>query len=154
MIEVYFDGLCEPTNPEGIACYGYLIKRNGNLVRSHSGVIGEGEGMTNNVAEFTALQKALEDLVLNQRVYRHETIRIYGDSSLVINQCSRKWKVKSDTSRKFVPPILNLLEQIKEAYDNYITLVWISRNYNEEADELAREAYNMYILKNGGKVKL
>ena len=33
MIEIYFDGACEPINPRGTASYGYLIKKDGEIIK-------------------------------------------------------------------------------------------------------------------------
>ncbi len=60
MITIYFDGLCRPRNPGGVATYGYVIYKDMKKVKHECGVIGSGAGMTNNVAEFTALKHAAE----------------------------------------------------------------------------------------------
>ena len=77
MITLFFDGLCRPKNPGGVATYGYVIYQDGKKVRSGSGVTGSGTGMTNNVAEYSALKHAAE------WVGRHggdDEIVIRGDS--------------------------------------------------------------------------
>ena len=70
MIEVYFDGACEPVNPKGIATYGYVVYRNGKKIREDCGLVGIGQGATNNIAEYTALIKALEYLIYTNRIMR------------------------------------------------------------------------------------
>ncbi|NTW37475.1 MAG: ribonuclease H, partial [Syntrophobacteraceae bacterium] len=50
MITVYFDGLCYPKNPGGVAAYGYLVYRDSEPIWRGFGGVGEGRGMTNNVA--------------------------------------------------------------------------------------------------------
>ena len=60
MITIYFDGLCRPRNPGGVATYGYVVYKDGKKVKSGSGVIGSVPGMTNNVAEYSALKHAVE----------------------------------------------------------------------------------------------
>ena len=47
-------------NPGGVATYGYLIYRDGEKIQRGYGVIGSGAGMTNNVAEYSALKQAAE----------------------------------------------------------------------------------------------
>jgi ribonuclease HI len=32
MIEIYFDGACEPINPGGTAAYGFLIKKDNKTI--------------------------------------------------------------------------------------------------------------------------
>ncbi len=138
MITIYFDGLCQPVNPGGVATYGYVVYRNNEVIKKGYGVIGEGKGMTNNVAEYTALKKAIE-WVDSQKI--KDKILIKGDSQLVINQLKGKWKVKSQTSKKFVPQIRELLK------DKEVELVWIPREENSQADRLCNVAYQEYTTK-------
>lgn len=122
-------------NPGGVATYGYVIYRDNEVLKQSYGVIGEGKGMTNNVAEYTALKKALE-WVDSEGI--RDKITIKGDSQLVINQLKGKWKVKSHTSKNFVPHIKDLLKG-KE-----VELVWVPREKNKEADRLCNVAYEEY----------
>ncbi len=135
MITVYFDGLCYPRNPGGVAAYGYLIYRDNELIHSGSGVVGEGEGMTNNVAEYEGLNAAL--LWLNKKEIKAR-IEIKGDSQLVIKQMKGEWQVRSETSKKDVPKSRKLLEGMKARF------VWIRRDENDAADRLSRTAYENY----------
>jgi len=138
MITVHFDGLCHPRNPGGVAAYGYLIRRDGELIHQGLGVVGEGEGMTNNVAEYEALKAAaqwLKDSGIEDRV------TVKGDSLLVIKQMKGEWKVRSATSRRYLPEIRTLLT------GRDVSFVWINREENQEADELSREAYRRYKKK-------
>ena len=57
MITVSFDGACS-INPNGIGAIGFIIKKNGNFLHKYGKVIGEGEGMTNNVCEYNAILSA------------------------------------------------------------------------------------------------
>jgi ribonuclease HI len=117
MITIYFDGLCRPKNPGGVATYGYLIYRDGKKVNS----------------EYSALKQASE-WVSHQG--DDEEVVIKGDSQLVINQMNSTWQIKSATSKKFVPEIHRLLEGRKIQY------IWIPREQNVEADELSNLAYD------------
>lgn len=122
-------------NPGGVATYGYVVYQNNDVIKKGYGVVGEGKGMTNNVAEYTALKKALE--WVNFQGIR-DKITVKGDSQLVINQLKGKWKVKSQTSKKFVPQIRELLK------DKEVELVWVPREKNSEADKLCNIAYKEY----------
>jgi len=133
MITIYFDGLCRPRNPGGMATYGYLIYKDGKKVKSGSGVIGSGAGMTNNVAEYSALKRAAEWVCRNGV---DDEIIIKGDSQLVIHQMKGSWQIKSETSKKFVPEIRRLLEGRKTRF------IWIPREQNAEADLLSNVAYS------------
>jgi len=64
-----------------------------------------------------------------------DEIVIKGDSQLVIHQMNGIWKIKSATSKKFVPEIHRLLEGRKTSF------IWIPREQNVEADQLSNVAY-------------
>jgi ribonuclease HI len=132
MITIYFDGLCRPENPGGTAAYGYVIYKDGKKVKRGSGIVGSGAGMTNNVAEYSALKHAVEWVIHNDP---DDEIIIRGDSRLVIQQMNGTWQIKSETSKKFVPEIRGLLQGRKTKF------IWIPREQNTEADLLSNAAY-------------
>ena len=138
MITVYFDGLCYPKNPRGVAAYGYIIYKEGELLHKGFRAVGEGQGMTNNVAEYEGLLAALSWIKDNGI---EDKVVVRGDSQLVINQISGRWQVKSGTSSKYVPEIKEMMKGID------VVLEWIPREKNEEADELSRVAYERYMAK-------
>jgi ribonuclease HI len=133
MITIYFDGLCRPRNPGGVATYGYVIYQDEKKVKSGCGVVGSGTGTTNNVAEYSALKHAVEWVSRNSV---KDEIVIKGDSQLVIHQMNGTWQIKSETSKKVVPEIRRMLEGRKTRF------VWIPREQNTEADLLSNVAYN------------
>jgi ribonuclease HI len=135
MITVFFDGLCYPKNPGGVAAYGYLVYRDGEPIHRGSRAAGEGKGMTNNVAEYEGLKAAATWLHDNEI---DEKILIKGDSQLVMKQMKREWQVNSATSKKYVPEI----EQLLKGKD--VTFQWVPREENEEADKLSRVAYERF----------
>jgi len=135
MITVYFDGLCYPKNPCGVAAFGYLVLRSGQVVHKGFRAVGEGRGMTNNVAEYEGLMAAAQ-WIADEGI--EERIVIKGDSQLVIKQMKGEWKVSSATSKKYVPKIRRLLE------GKDVSFVWVPREENEEADRLSRLAYERY----------
>jgi len=135
MITIFFDGLCRPKNPGGVATYGYVVYKDGKKVKTGNGVIGSGAGMTNNVAEYSALKQAVE--WAGQHCPNDELL-IKGDSQLVIHQMNGTWQVHSETSKKFVPAIRRLLEGRKTSF------VWIPREQNTEADLLSNLAYDQW----------
>jgi ribonuclease HI len=135
MITVYFDGLCYPRNPCGVAAYGYLIYREGEIIHRGFGAVGEGKGMTNNVAEYEGLKAAamwLDDNGIGEKIL------IKGDSQLVIKQMKGDWQVNSATSKKYAPEIKQLLK------GKDVTFQWVPREENEEADKLSRVAYERF----------
>jgi len=133
---VYCDGLCEPVNPGGTACYGWVVYRSsGERITEGTGICPEsGKEATNNVAEYSAVIAALEWLASNGLT--KERVRVRGDSRLVINQLSGMWNVNAPNMR-----VLYL--RVKELARNFehVGYQWIPREENTEADALSREAY-------------
>jgi len=140
MIIVYFDGACEPTNPGGIATYGYIIYNGDTKVYSGSGIATKPftRQATNNLAEYTALLKALEYLYDNN--YTHSEIQVYGDSQLAIRQLNGIYSVRSHN----IIPLYKRVKQLEKTFKN-ISYNWIPREKNIEADELSHQAYIDYL---------
>jgi ribonuclease HI len=133
MIEISIDGSCEPVNPGGTACYGYVIRRQGKVLSLGSGVAGTGKGMTNNVAEYNALISAIgkiEELGLER-----DRIIVKSDSNLLVHQMKGDWQVKAPLLIPLHRKAMTLTENLEISFE------WVPREKNEEADELAREAY-------------
>ncbi|MHC1635182.1 MAG: ribonuclease HI [Candidatus Methanospirareceae archaeon] len=130
--EIYFDGLCLPVNPGGIGCYGFVIRTKEGDIRE-CGVIGKNS--TNNIAEYTALIKALEralELGVNRAVVK-------GDSQLAIRQMTGVYGVHSENIFPLWKKAKALSKKFKE-----INFVWIPRSQNSEADALSTKAYVEY----------
>ena len=140
LIVVYFDGLCQPVNPGGIACYAFLIRRDGKIVHSEYGLAAKpySNDSTNNVAEYTALIKALEWLSRNEP---RESIRIRSDSKLVVSQINGEYKVKS----KRIIPLYRQAMSLKNSFPS-IEIAWVPREENREADALTNRAYREAIV--------
>ena len=136
MITIYFDGLCYPKNPGGVAAYGYIVYRDSEPIWRGFGGVGEGRGMTNNVAEYEGLMAAAQWLV-DEGI--EGKILIKGDSELVIKQMKGEYRVTSATSKKYVPEIKRLLQ------GKDVSFSWVAREENEEADRLSRMGYESYL---------
>lgn len=131
MVQIYCDGACEPVNPGGVSTWGFIgFKERKPLYKSY-GVVGEGEGMTNNVAEYHAVLHALRWAFKGQ----FAQVDVYTDSRLVVQQVNGVWRVHS----AHLKPLWEQCRKAKE-HVNY-TLTWIPREQNEEADRLSRVAY-------------
>ena len=141
MIEVYFDGACEPINPGGTASYGHLVKKDGRIITQGSKIIGSGAEMTNNVAEYTGLIEAVK-AVSNLNI--KEKVRICGDSNIVCNTIAKKWgwnkKKTAWNPHKEVPHLKLLLEEALNLLKNFdYEIKWIPSKDNQQADQLSRE---------------
>jgi ribonuclease HI len=161
-IEVYFDGLCQPYNPAGIACYAFVVKlsehklKRQNTIYSEHGLAAEPftADASNNIAEYVGIIKALKWLILNNynRIIDNKnnddnlmTILVKGDSKLAISQIKGDYKVKA---RRIVPLYREAVSLISEFKYNNIKFMWIPRGMNKEADRLSTLAYNEYLAKN------
>lgn len=143
MIKVYFDGLCQPVNPGGIACYAFVVKRDNETIHSDYGLAAEpfSQDATNNVAEYTALIKALEWLVTNN--FSSGEVEVIGDSEFVVNQQNGKYKVKS----KRIIPLYRRVRLLRDKFSG-ISIKHVLREENREADRLTNIAYNKVLQKN------
>lgn len=137
LIEVYFDGLCQPVNPGGIACYAFVVKKDDETIHSDYGVAGEpfSQDSTNNVAEYTALIRALEWLVASNLV--GDKVVIKSDSQLVVNQLDGSFKVKG----KRIAPLYRQVSLLRNKFSD-LEIKWVPREQNKEADRLTNVAYN------------
>lgn len=134
-ITAYIDGLCEPTI--GIACYGYIVYADKDMLFSGRGIVGEGAGMSNNVAEYSALIKVLEELV--GKNLQNEEIVICSDSRLLVNQMSGLWSIQGG----YYLPYYERAKELVRKFPN-IMFVWIPREKNIEADRLCKVACEEY----------
>jgi len=130
-LTLYFDGLCEPMNPGGIACYGWLLLQDGKEIARGNGVETRGPDATNNVAEWSALLYGLRAAA----ALRPESLEIRGDSQLVINQLTGSWRMNAAHLRAYRDRCLDLLHGCQW------TARWVSRGQNEAADALSWLAY-------------
>ena len=124
---LFIDGSCQD-NP-GPAGIGIILKdKEGNLLKEISKPIGFA---TNNIAEYLAFIYGLQE-ALSQRM---ESLKVYSDSQLLINQISGKFKVKD----KFLKILHLLSRHLKEKFKR-VSLYKISSADNKEADKLAKKA--------------
>lgn len=115
-------------NP-GPAGIGLVIKNlDGELLYSHGGYIGE---TTNNVAEYSALIKALEESI-NLGV---TDVKIQMDSELIVKQMQGVYKIKQPALQELAGKVLALLKKF-----NSYSFAHVRREYNSEADALVNKA--------------
>lgn len=143
-IIIHIDGLTEPVNPNGIACWGFIIEGSTRIERS--GVIGEGRGMSNNLAEYSALCEALKECL--KRGFEHEPIEVYSDNQMVVRQMRGEYGCHGGL---YIPKYL----EAKTLADKFksIRFSWIPREENTEADALTRRAYEEYCASKGIKAE-
>lgn len=114
-------------NP-GPAAFAFILERTGLPVVEGKGFLGEA---TNNVAEYTALIRALEkarDLSLRR-------VHIKSDSDLMVQQMKGSYKVKNEGLRPLYEKAQGLLSHFDE-----VTFRHIPREENKRADRLYNQA--------------
>ena len=133
--KLQFDG-CSKNNP-GLAGAGAVIYKNGIEIWADHLFVGTNN--TNNYAEYSGLMFGLEKAIeLNIKA-----LYIEGDSLLVINQMTGKYKCNS-------PNLIEIHKKTKELIPNFhdIMFVHIFRNKNVRADELSNNAIIEYLKTN------
>jgi ribonuclease HI len=121
-----FDGASEP-NP-GESCGGAVL-----FTPDRKVVFERGEYIeyaTNNQAEYTGLLIGLVSCV-EQGI---KNLLIEGDSMLVINQVTNKWKVKDSELKLFHTEIIKLMDHF-----DFVAIRHVYREYNAHADRLTNE---------------
>ncbi len=140
-VRIYFDGLCEPVNPKGVAVYAFIaFNEKQEEIHNDVGLACKPftPQATNNFAEYTAVIKALEWAVKNGI----KEPEIYGDSKVAINQTNGSWKVKTAHLLHLVLRSRHLKAQCNAS------VTWIPRDQNH-ADKLTQDYYKEYARKNG-----
>jgi ribonuclease HI len=123
---IYTDGAARG-NP-GPAAFAYVLKQEGQPDVEANGKLGD---TTNNVAEFTALVRALE----HARQLGAKRVRVHSDSELMVRQMQGRYKVKNEG-------LLALYEQASELVSDFdhVGFEHVRREANGRADKLCNEA--------------
>src|SRR5262245_41798893 len=114
-------------NP-GPAAYSYVIARPGQPAVEDCGVIGE---TTNNIAEYTALVKALE----RAGELGGKRLAVHSDSELMVKQMLGQYKVKHEGLK----PLYEQAKRLAGGFDR-VTYKHVFREDNKRADELCNLA--------------
>jgi ribonuclease HI len=124
MLVIFTDGasLGNP-GPMGI---GVVVYRDGVIVEELSEYIGKG---TNNIAEYTAVVRALETVHGMGEMEAH----IKSDSQLIVRQLNGEYKVKDLGLRPLKERIDHLCKGLNVKFEH------IPREKNSEADELSKK---------------
>ena len=119
-------------NP-GESGYGIILKdEKENTLESIGRYIGTA---TNNVAEYSGLFNCLKIA----RKYQGDSIKVFSDSLLMVNQLNGNYKVKNEGLKIIFSEIQNFLK--KENIQ--LEIVHIPRDQNRDADKLARRAVRL-----------
>lgn len=122
----FFHGTAQP-NPGKIGCGIVVLDQDEREVIRASVLGGSG---TNNIAAYKALTLAME-LCLKARI---ESVHIFGDSQVVINQVLGEWVVNNETFMPFHAKAQELGTQL------HCNLTWVKKANNQRACELSQLA--------------
>jgi ribonuclease HI len=114
-------------NP-GPAAWAYVIQHDGQAILEENGPVGQA---TNNVAEYTALMKALAKAA----ELKASTVHIRSDSELLVKQMNGQYKVKNPRLRELYQEANQLARQFDRVEFSHVY-----REENLEADRLCNEA--------------
>ena len=123
---IHIDGASRG-NP-GDAAYAVVIAVPGRAPIEEAGVLGK---ETNNIAEYTALIKALE----KAKHLGLTRLRIHSDSELLVKQMSGEYRVKNDDLKWLFDEAKTLMRDFAS-----VTLTHVRREQNKRADELCNIA--------------
>ena len=130
-ITVHTDGGARGNpGPAGIGIY--VMDEAGEMMAEYSEYIGE---TTNNVAEYTAVQRALEHLAELMSDTKALNVNFKLDSQLVERQLNGVYKIKDANLKTYADTIKAKLPEFAS-----VTFTHVLRAENKEADRLANEA--------------
>jgi len=129
-VVVHIDGASRG-NPGPAAAAFILTDPAGIKLHAKAFFIGQ---TTNNVAEYTAICKALEAA----KQIGAKQLMVFSDSELLVKQINGEYRVKSEQIRPLFQQAVNLLGQFESWKVQHIT-----REKNKEADKLANQALNL-----------
>jgi len=126
VLTIYTDGAARG-NP-GPAAYAYVIERNGAPPIEEKRTLGNA---TNNLAEYTALVRALEHAArLGAR-----RLAVHSDSELLVKQMNGEYQVKNADLRT----LFQQAKALEKQFDR-VDIRHVRRELNRRADRLCNEA--------------
>lgn len=126
VLSIHTDGAARG-NP-GPGAYAFVIARDGEPPIEESGCLGQ---TTNNLAEYTALVRALERAI----AMGGQKATINSDSELLVKQMNGEYRVKNADLKVLFDQAKKLCQQLKS-----VTLRHVRRAENSWADRLCNEA--------------
>lgn len=124
-------------NPGPAAIGVYATDEHNKKLFEISKEIGEA---TNNVAEYTAVVEALTKI--KEVAAPQDTIEMYLDSVLVVNQLNGLFKVKDARLRE----LLTKVRMLEQETGKVIRYVAVPREKNREADFLVNKALDQLLM--------
>lgn len=132
-VEVFCDGASRG-NP-GAAGAGVVVKKDGKVIKEIAEYLGKA---TNNVAEYLALIRGLEEALL----LGASEASFYCDSELLVKQIQGEYKVKNEGLQPLYLHAKGLIRKFKD-----FSIEHKYREQNEHADELANRGIDENLKK-------
>jgi len=129
-LELFSDGGSRG-NP-GPAASAFVAEVNGKIVFSENKYLGI---QTNNVAEYSAVELALNWLNNYSKVNKVDSVIFNLDSLLIVNQLSGIFKIKNETLKKYFLKI----KELEKSIQLKIKYVHVYRDKNKMADLLVNK---------------
>jgi ribonuclease HI len=123
--QIYIDG-ASSGNPGDSGAGMVIFDENGTEISRDSIFLGK---MTNNMAEYEALLRALE----KAQGQGAKDLVVYTDSLLVANQVIGTYKINNDILRQYVVKVKNIIRNF-----DHFAIQYIPREQNRIADKLAK----------------
>jgi ribonuclease HI len=123
---IHIDGASRG-NP-GDAAYAVVIRAPGREPVEEFGALGK---ETNNIAEYTALVRALE----RAKVLGLKRLHIHSDSELLVKQIGGEYRVKNEDLKWLFDEAKGLMQEFAS-----VRLTHVPREQNKRADELCNQA--------------
>jgi|TARA_Y100000310_G_scaffold141354_1_gene140783 ribonuclease HI len=124
-------------NP-GPGAIGIIVRRDGEILTKYSSKIGN--NVTNNIAEYEALIKALE---LASKFTKDEITCIL-DSELVVKQLLGEYRVRN-------PKLLELFLKVQKLQENFNKITYLRVSRWDKFQKIADELLNEVLDKEGHK---
>src|SRR5688572_30191065 len=108
-----------------------LVKRDGQTIHGEAIYMGRWPALSNNCAEYAGCIAALRYLV------QHSVKRavVYGDADMIVKQVNGEWRIRGGAYIPYFHEAYALKQQLPE-----VSIVWIPREQNVEADNLSKQA--------------
>ncbi len=121
-------------NP-GHAAIGVVIRNaeTSEVIFEHGSYIGI---TTNNVAEYSALVKALE----TAKDLGAQAVAVYMDSELIVRQMQGRYKIKEPTLQVLAAKVIQLKNNFTE-----VTFEHVRREFNKDADRMVNQALDAQV---------
>ena len=124
-------------NP-GVGAIGVLVRKDGEILKKYSAKIGD--YVTNNIAEYEALIKALE----LASEYTQEEVTCILDSELIVKQLLGEYRVKN-------PSLLELFLKVQKLQDRFKKIKYLHARRWDKFQQITDELLNAELDRLGYK---